>query len=496
MRNISYSDICNGKSERRMRIKAVSEIILTLLLTSMLTFSIQPPKGSGIIAAKATDGLVLVKAPGDVNGDGKCNILDIKKVKLAYSGHIDEPNADIDNNGVINIFDLKKVKLIYSGFAHTRIYFNRSIYYPDVRVFWEPNLSVPIEIGVIDIDVDDNFVKVNVSSSIDSKEATLTEDSQGVFSGTVFAVGIGLMGEPILNTSSLNVRYGDEIVAEYLDMSCGNNFTASALFLFPHYVVETLCNNVEDWESASWVVFDSNGVPLAKYGSPIGLQYNPVTISGYALANYHLYLSTGNITRREKFLTQAKWLVENAKQRGNFSVWEYNFDWPSYKCTKPWVSAMAQGRGISVLTRAYVLTGNTSYLDVAEKIVLAFGVEMSAGGVRYVDSSGVWYEECADEGAPSSKVLNGFLFSLLDLYECSFETNNSKGWAFFWEGVETISNNIYRYDSGSWSYYDLLYYSRATLGYHKLHIEQLRTLYKLTDDEIFLYYSDKFQSYM
>jgi len=62
------------------------------------------------------NGWVLVTVPGDVNGDGECNILDIKRVKLALSGWIVEPNADLDNNGEINILDLKKVKLIYSGF--------------------------------------------------------------------------------------------------------------------------------------------------------------------------------------------------------------------------------------------------------------------------------------------------------------------------------------------------------------------------------------------
>jgi len=61
------------------------------------------------------DGCVLVTVPGDVDGNGECNILDVKKVKLAYSGWIKEPNADIDDNGEINILDLKKEKLIYSG---------------------------------------------------------------------------------------------------------------------------------------------------------------------------------------------------------------------------------------------------------------------------------------------------------------------------------------------------------------------------------------------
>jgi len=62
------------------------------------------------------DGWVFVTVPGDVDGNRACDILDIKRVKLALSGWIVEPNADLDDNGVINILDLKKVKLIYSGY--------------------------------------------------------------------------------------------------------------------------------------------------------------------------------------------------------------------------------------------------------------------------------------------------------------------------------------------------------------------------------------------
>lgn len=57
----------------------------------------------------------VVTIAGDVDGDGKVDILDVKSVKLAYSGIIVEPMADIDGDGEINSLDVKKVKLIYSG---------------------------------------------------------------------------------------------------------------------------------------------------------------------------------------------------------------------------------------------------------------------------------------------------------------------------------------------------------------------------------------------
>jgi hypothetical protein len=243
-------------------------------------------------------------------------------------------------------------------------------------------------------------------------------------------------------------------------------------------------------------LFDQEGIPIVDYGGTIGIQYNPVTISQYALAQYQTYLVTKNETFKEKFVLQANWLAKNAKQKDNFSVWEYNFNWPDYYATAPFVSAMAQGEGLSVLTRAYLLTRNATYLDVAETSMKSFEVEMNMSGVRYTDSSGVWFEEIADTENPSSKVLNGFIFALLGLYEYSFVTNSSKGYALFWEGTHTLSANLYRYDTGSWSYYDLLHYSPASLGYHKLHIELLKTMYKLTNLEVFLYYSNKFQSYI
>jgi len=61
------------------------------------------------------DGQLTVRLWGDVDGNGLVNILDVKKVKLAYSKLIDEPFADIDGNGKIDILDVKKEKLIYSG---------------------------------------------------------------------------------------------------------------------------------------------------------------------------------------------------------------------------------------------------------------------------------------------------------------------------------------------------------------------------------------------
>lgn len=61
------------------------------------------------------DGTVKFNRLGDINSDGNVNVLDVKLVKLAYSGLIELPPADINGDGDIDILDVKRVKLAYSG---------------------------------------------------------------------------------------------------------------------------------------------------------------------------------------------------------------------------------------------------------------------------------------------------------------------------------------------------------------------------------------------
>lgn len=52
---------------------------------------------------------------GDVNDDGKVDVLDIKLVKMAYSGLVELPSADVNGDDRIDLLDVKLVRLIFSG---------------------------------------------------------------------------------------------------------------------------------------------------------------------------------------------------------------------------------------------------------------------------------------------------------------------------------------------------------------------------------------------
>lgn len=54
-------------------------------------------------------------------------------------------------------------------------------------------------------------------------------------------------------------------------------------------------------------LFDKQGIPMVKYGGSLGRQYNPTTISLYALGNFQLFLRSNNDFYRERFLKMVKW---------------------------------------------------------------------------------------------------------------------------------------------------------------------------------------------
>ncbi|GFS06154.1 D-glucuronyl C5-epimerase [Elysia marginata] len=82
-----------------------------------------------------------------------------------------------------------------------------------------------------------------------------------------------------------------------------------------------------------------------------------------------------------------------------------------------WYSAMGQGQAMSALVRAYNLTGDRKYLVAAERALYLFTLGSEEGGVRARFMGQLdWYEEYPTVPT-SSFVLNGFIFSMMGLYD-------------------------------------------------------------------------------
>jgi len=239
-------------------------------------------------------------------------------------------------------------------------------------------------------------------------------------------------------------------------------------------------------------IFDDNGIPLSDYGGNIGIQYNPVNVCAYALGNLNIYLKVKEKKYLNIFLRMADWLIENQVIVNDIGVWYYNFNWKYVK--KPWISSMAQGEALSVLARAFNITNDSKYLYSAQKCLSSFKFDIKDGGITgYIDSKYKIFEEYVSE--VETHVLNGFIYSLLGLFDYFKFTGDIDAKHLFEEGIYTLENCLNKYDTGYWSKYDLYSNNLASYMYHTLHIVQLNVLYDITGNKILENYADIWSKY-
>ena len=233
---------------------------------------------------------------------------------------------------------------------------------------------------------------------------------------------------------------------------------------------------------------DENGVLISKIPYTKNFKYSLEFITSYALKNMEDYMDVGC---REKVFNQVNWLVDNVDENG---IWKHDFKLPFYNFKPPWVNGMGQGLAISLLIRAYQLTAKQEYLDIAKRAFTPFEKQIKDGGNIFIDRKRrSWIEECPVDPAPH--ILSGFIYSLFgvyDLYKIKIHQSAGELWH---KSIETLERNLQEYDLGFWSKYDLISDCPSELGYHDIHIEQLRALYKLTDIKKFKEYADKWQRY-
>lgn len=246
--------------------------------------------------------------------------------------------------------------------------------------------------------------------------------------------------------------------------------------------------------------FDAAGVPMLDYHGRIGPQYNPIAIAQYGLANYNQLAQVSDAQqRREKFLAASKWLMANLTQNGKGAwVWNHNFDWEYRNTLKaPWYSGLAQGQGVSLLLRAHRATGDATYLDAAQRAFATLNLPINEGGVLFTDDQGdVWIEEYLVN--PPTHILNGMIWASWGIYDYGLTTNDAAPRALFDRVAQTVLHNLERYDLGFWSLYEqsgTRLKMIASPFYHRLHIVQLRVMHKLTGNDLFLEYADRWQRY-
>ena len=271
-------------------------------------------------------------------------------------------------------------------------------------------------------------------------------------------------------------------------------------------------------EESDTVKFDDEGIVLIKYGEE--WEYNPVSVAQQALGHYNAWVENGDVAERERFLDICGWFLSNQKENGAFP-YEFSFIFkPTTELPEGFVSGMAQGQILSVLARAYQLTGDQAYLECGQRtlnFMIASGdddifagcsrtledvCELSENMKKYSDY--VVYEEYVFN--PSTYVLNGDLFALIGLADWMMtapeEFGKKEAKIAFENGIRGIEVLLPYYDYYGYSSYDLFQYTSGestpffnSKYAHKCHIYLLDALADISDSTTCEKYAEIFKNY-
>lgn len=245
--------------------------------------------------------------------------------------------------------------------------------------------------------------------------------------------------------------------------------------------------------------FSENGVPLFYYQRNYHVEH-PTVIAQYAFGLFEKLFESKFVNEdlMNKFLIQANWFEKNQVDVKGGKGWHINIDFhPDYRLSNPWISAMTQGEAISVLTRAFLITGDERFEKLANSAIGPFEHKVEEGGlVNYFNSIPV-YEECPTPHKPMA-VLNGFIFSLYGLFDIFLLNKNTKAEKLFWMGIDSLKRLLPYFDINHWTNYYLFEYPKkyySSYTYHILVTEQLKAVYYITGEKLFLEYSEKWNKY-
>jgi hypothetical protein len=236
-------------------------------------------------------------------------------------------------------------------------------------------------------------------------------------------------------------------------------------------VFETVQRNREWWTtrylpgSGERVSFAGSRLVWEHYaGQGIEIQW----LGTFGEANGY-YLSHDTTALRE-VLDEA---IALATHRAGGIAWEYLFEFDGG--LPPWSSGLSQGTALQALSRAYSRTHEAQYMDAAREALGIFRVRPPAGVLVRTDAGSHYLEYTY---APQERILNGFIQSLVGLYEYAKLTGDAEGQALFEAGDAEARTETPHYDTGAWSLYDQ--HSESDLSYHELLAEFLEHLCERT----------------
>src|SRR5439155_4618703 len=156
-----------------------------------------------------------------------------------------------------------------------------------------------------------------------------------------------------------------------------------------------------------------------------------VKVAQWALGSYERYLTGQEDSRLAWARAAGEYLLQQQHRGGSREgAWEHTVPYPhTFRLRPPWVSAMAQGEGASLLVRLFSETGDERFAEAARRALQPMAVPVADGGVRATLDGGWLPEEYPT--TPPSLVLNGGIFALWASYDVAAGLGDEDGRALF-----------------------------------------------------------------
>jgi hypothetical protein len=182
-------------------------------------------------------------------------------------------------------------------------------------------------------------------------------------------------------------------------------------------------------------------------------------------------------------------LLPLAARRAGGLAYEYYFPFDGGRA--PWVSSLAQGTALQALVRAATRLHRTDEVLPLTHQGLAIFKTPTPEGVAVPAAAGTHYIQYSF--APSLRILNGFLQSLVGLYDYGRLAKDADAQALYEDGIAEARVEVPTYDTGAWSLYSRGSITHeSNLNYHVLLRDFLGSLCARTGEAVFCSTEDRF----
>lgn len=224
------------------------------------------------------------------------------------------------------------------------------------------------------------------------------------------------------------------------------------------------------------------------------MQLMPAGLAQLALGWWERMLG-GDVDAERGFRETCELLVRTSRADGESLVWLYRIRDRKYHMEPPTISCLSQAQAASVLVRRFLLDDAAADADLARRALRPLLQDAPPSVVTRL-AEGLALEEAPS--SPPSLILNGWIYALWGLRDVAMALADGPAAEMVEASTSCLVDLLPRYDVGWWSRYSLYPHrlpDLAKLFYHRLHVDQLEVMHRLTSKTLFREVADRWRKY-